>query len=295
MKPIRALRLRTAVPFAGALDNYTTNLWCASSIQRLLASYTGAALRVRRSSDNAEQDIGFSGTALDTASLAAFVGSNSAYVTVWYDQSGNGNHHSNSDTTKQPRIVNAGTYDGAIVFNVTGVADYLRSDNNFVSTASMSIFRRMRARSLNAFGFPYEYGAGDLIGSASGASQVRFNDGTVDLGLEMATDSGTAYSKAAFTGGTEQSASYLSSAHFITRGSSPPYLGMSAYHGSSGLSQSGSANVGSPSNSGNFPQYKFRIANRSDLLYGALVNMQAWVVYSANRVADAVAINAAIV
>jgi len=76
---------------------------------------------VRRSSDNAEQDIGFSASmpfgALDTSALAAFVGSGSAFVTKFYDQTGNGWDAVQATSSKQPRIVNAGVYDGNLVFD----------------------------------------------------------------------------------------------------------------------------------------------------------------------------------
>ncbi len=46
----------------------------AYSLRKLRSSYTGDAIRVRRSSDNAEADIGFSGTDLDTTALMNHVG-----------------------------------------------------------------------------------------------------------------------------------------------------------------------------------------------------------------------------
>ena len=48
----------------------------AYSLRKLRTAYTGAAIRVRRSSDNAEQDINFVGGNLDTASMINFVGQN---------------------------------------------------------------------------------------------------------------------------------------------------------------------------------------------------------------------------
>ena len=65
----------------------------AFSLRKLRAGYTGAAIRVRRSSDDAEQDIGFDANGdLDTASLLAFVGSGDGFVVTIYDQSPNNNH-----------------------------------------------------------------------------------------------------------------------------------------------------------------------------------------------------------
>lgn len=92
------------------LDNYS-GAAAAYSVRKLSSSYTGSALRVRRSSDNAEQDIGFVGLDLDTTALASFVGAGNGFVTKWYDQSGNANNGINTIANDQPRIVNSGTID----------------------------------------------------------------------------------------------------------------------------------------------------------------------------------------
>ena len=83
----------------------------AYSLRKLSSTYTGNIIKVRRSSDNTEQEFGFVDGALDTGSLSTFVGAGSGYVTVWYDQSGN-NHHLTMPAVSQsyqPRIVNTGT------------------------------------------------------------------------------------------------------------------------------------------------------------------------------------------
>ena len=66
------------------------------------------AIRIRRSSDDSEQDIGFDGMDLDTASLLTFVGANDGYITKWYDQSGAGFHATQTLQANQPLIVLAG-------------------------------------------------------------------------------------------------------------------------------------------------------------------------------------------
>ena len=76
---------------------------------RLLDStYTGSAIRVRRSSDNAEQDINFNVFGeLDTVSLLAFAGTGDAFVKVWYDQAST-NDATQTVTGSQPQIVSSG-------------------------------------------------------------------------------------------------------------------------------------------------------------------------------------------
>lgn len=118
----------TEPTFIGAFDTFAAP-HRALSLRRLLGSYTGALIRVRRSTDNAEQDIAPAANGdLDTAALLAFAGSGSAYVTTWYDQSGNGRHMTQATVAAQPRIVNAGALDvlagkAAILFD--GVDDHL--------------------------------------------------------------------------------------------------------------------------------------------------------------------------
>jgi hypothetical protein len=90
------------------LDTYS-GAAAAYSLRLLRTAYTGNAIRVRRSSDNAEQDFGFSSNVLDTASLLTFCGVGNGFVTTWYDQSGNARNVTNATALNQPRIVNAGS------------------------------------------------------------------------------------------------------------------------------------------------------------------------------------------
>jgi hypothetical protein len=82
------------------------------SLRKLSPTYTGAAIQVRRSSDNATQDIGFTaGGDLDQTALLAFVGAGNGFVSIWYDQSGFGRNATQATQAAQPRIVNAGVVD----------------------------------------------------------------------------------------------------------------------------------------------------------------------------------------
>lgn len=87
----------------------------AYSLRKISASAT-KSIRVRRDNDHEEQDIGFVGRELDTVSLLSFVGGNNGYVTTWYDQSGNGRDAVQGTADNQPRIVDAGTYEGGVNF-----------------------------------------------------------------------------------------------------------------------------------------------------------------------------------
>lgn len=98
----------TNVPYSYLLDSYTS-ADAAWSLLKLKSDYSGNCIKVRRSSDNTTQDIGFVNNEVDTASIISFVSSNSGYIDTWYDQSGNGRDLTQSTNGNQPRIVNAGT------------------------------------------------------------------------------------------------------------------------------------------------------------------------------------------
>jgi hypothetical protein len=93
--------------FTGLLDTYP-NASVAYSLRKLRTAYTGAAIRVRRSSDNAEQDINFVGGDLDTSSLLTFCGAGNGFVTTWYDQSTNANNATQATAANQAQIVASG-------------------------------------------------------------------------------------------------------------------------------------------------------------------------------------------
>lgn len=90
------------------LDAYS-GASAAYSLRKLNTSYTGYAIRVRRSSDNTSQDIGFLGNSLDTTSISNFVGANDGFVSIWYDQSGNNKNATQVSLANQPQIVISGT------------------------------------------------------------------------------------------------------------------------------------------------------------------------------------------
>jgi hypothetical protein len=93
-----------AVGITPPLDIYT-GAAAAYSLRKLRTAYTGSAIRVRRSNDNSEQDIGFTSTGdLDTVSLKTFVSGSNGFVTTWYDQSGNARNAIQTTASGQPRI-----------------------------------------------------------------------------------------------------------------------------------------------------------------------------------------------
>ncbi len=113
---------------SGGVSTYLDDLSPAPRVAYSLKKVVSTAIksiRVRRSNDNAEVDIGFVGDALDVAALTSFAGSGSAFVTTFYDQTAAGINLVQATVAAQPRIVNAGVFDGALVFD--GVNDTMRS------------------------------------------------------------------------------------------------------------------------------------------------------------------------
>ncbi|MFN9116211.1 MAG: hypothetical protein ACK5XN_39700 [Bacteroidota bacterium] len=91
------------------LDTYP-NAAAAYSLRKLSTSYQGPAIRVRRSSDNQEQDIYFDSLSnLDTNSLTSFVGiGGNGFVTTWYNQKGSAANLVQTTAANQPSIVVSG-------------------------------------------------------------------------------------------------------------------------------------------------------------------------------------------
>jgi hypothetical protein len=90
-----------------------TNAAVAFSLRRLKSDYAGDSIRVRRISDNAEQDIGFvlseGAYRLDTASLETFCAATNGFIVTLYDQSGNGLDVTQATANLQPQIVSSGS------------------------------------------------------------------------------------------------------------------------------------------------------------------------------------------
>jgi len=124
----------TAIP-PPLLDEFP-NAAAAYSLRKLRTAYTGSAIRVRRSSDNAEQDIGFdSFNNLDTSTLSTFVGANNGFVTTWYDQSGNSNNATQAAAGDQPKVVDAGVL---VTENGNPAIDFDGSSNELTSSSTIT-------------------------------------------------------------------------------------------------------------------------------------------------------------
>ena len=138
---------------APPLDTYT-GASAAFSVRLLRTAYTGDIMRVRRSSDNVEADVGFdasnelsltspiSNTSdaqsyTDFADFVDHTGTPSdAFVRYWYDQSGNANDGGQATSTQQPKI-----YDGSFITNTNGntAVQFIRTSSTSLSTPSFDM------------------------------------------------------------------------------------------------------------------------------------------------------------
>lgn len=94
--------------YAFALDSLSVNPKVALSVRQTRVSYTGSCMRVRRDTDNAEQDIGFVNEYVDVSAISSFVGTGNGFVATWYDQGPSGNHYYQSTALSQPKIFETG-------------------------------------------------------------------------------------------------------------------------------------------------------------------------------------------
>lgn len=140
----------------------------AYSVRLLRSAYTGSAIRVRRSSDNTESDIGFSSGNLDESALTSFCSGTNGFVTTWYDQSGNARNATETTALNQPQIVSSGSVinvNSKPALSFDGTNDKLLN-TSLTAASTQSVFYVKKGASLNGnsniFGFPAESGSAQL-------------------------------------------------------------------------------------------------------------------------------------
>jgi len=186
-----------AISCSYILDQYP-NAAVAYSLRKLDCDYTGYAIRVRRSSDNSEQDIGFTSNGdLDTAALKTFVSTNSGYVVTWYDQSGNALNATQSTSGNQPLIMDNGVIlrDGGLPCITGDGSDDMLNFSTTISSNLIYVFSVAKRQSGGS-------AEGRIIGFSLGDS-YDWQSTTGWAAVTVSTSSNTAY--------TYRSSSYIAS------------------------------------------------------------------------------------
>jgi hypothetical protein len=131
--------------FSDITNNYMTSLnllldlipspTFAYSLRKIRRDYTGNCIKVRRSSDNTTQEIGFVNDVLDTTSLLSFVGVGNGFVETWYDQSTNSNDMVQLNNSSQPQIVSS----GSVILEGTMPTLYFDGVDDWMENSSVSV------------------------------------------------------------------------------------------------------------------------------------------------------------
>jgi hypothetical protein len=104
----------------------------AYSLRNLVGTSNPSVVRVRRSSDSAEQD--FTATQVTDGTLTTFCGAGNGFVRTWYDQSGNAKHATQASTASQPQLVSS----GAIIVRNSKPTLLMNSSELFISSSLLS-------------------------------------------------------------------------------------------------------------------------------------------------------------
>ena len=126
------------------LDN-TLYASLAFSFRKLRTAYSGNCVKIRRSSDSTEQDIGFSNDIVDTSAIASFIGGGQGFASKWYDQTSNSYDVAQTVSASQPEFIASGLglskptgrYDGTDDFIY--ISDLNRRQSDFCRRNEMTL------------------------------------------------------------------------------------------------------------------------------------------------------------
>jgi len=155
------------------LDEYP-NASAAYSLRKISNTYTGSAVRVRRSSDNTESDIGFVNNNLDTTTLTTFCSGTNGFVTRWYDQSGTNNNATQVSASLQPQIVSA----GSLYLSNGKPSIFLGDTKGLVFNTPFTPISTFTVAKINTLGNSLNY----ILFNAS-ATQGYYYGGTITTGI----------------------------------------------------------------------------------------------------------------
>ena len=166
----------------------------AFGLQRLRSAYFGPCIKVRRSTDSAETDIGFAvDGSLNTAALLEFCCGGSGFIKTWYDQSGNARDLTQATTTKQFTLVASGvvsTLNGqpAALVTAANSQDMASASFSLSGATSATVFAGFSTTQVSGGNIVFDHGT-----PFSNGIRVNINQ-SLAARVEVAADtSGSAY------------------------------------------------------------------------------------------------------
>lgn len=188
----------------------------AFALNLLSSTYIGDCIRVRRSSDNTEQDIGFNGIELDSTSLLSFCGAGDGFIVTWYDQSGNGNNLTQSVALSQFKIVDSGSIlsvNSKYAINFRASGSGMDFDSALSSAAPFywnSVINRTSGQDafylLGGVGLDYTsqwLSSGEVLAYGGGNQYLQSNSTVSDEGQKVLSTDWTASTKKQYLNGIE--------------------------------------------------------------------------------------------
>lgn len=121
------------IPLPMMIDEVGSASAGAYSFKQLTSGYTGPVVKVRRSSDDEEQDFTAAQVITD---LATFLDSTQGFVSVWYDQSGNSRDLLQATSADQPEVL---VDDNDFFYINTINGDFLRAATFAGATTNMTM------------------------------------------------------------------------------------------------------------------------------------------------------------
>lgn len=164
------------------LDSVAAAVGAYSCNDRLKTTYTGPLIRVRRSSDNTEQNIGYDGSnVLDRSALSTFCGAGNGFVTVVYDQTGATRNIVQTTQANQPQIYSAGAVlvnGGNVIMTFDGTNDVLaRTDAlSLAGNHAFTAFMLWRINSASGTRQALQLGNDYILGFTGSTSMIATNN-----------------------------------------------------------------------------------------------------------------------
>jgi hypothetical protein len=265
------------------LDGLATTPRAVLSLRKLISTATNS-IRVRRSSDNTEQDIGFVGNSLDTASLASFVGAGNGFVVTFYDQTGNGEHATQATAANQPRIVNAGVYDGRLIFD--GTNDSLSISSLTMGAAQAAFYAKMQLPTATGVHILFEQSANY---NSNAQSCVAYLDTSTSGKLNMSSRNTTGAADYRLQHFPSTASTFLQFSLLYNRALTGT-AEEAAYQ--SGVALTPSTTAGTADQTGVYSSYDLYIGARAGTSLFAALQLETLVVYNADSSAIRTSIEA---